>query len=212
MKRFNHHASDAELGKADRSLYYVQATPAPTFDRELRKRVLTRVALLITPAALLCVAQLNAQGNPRDFGRPGPAQEMQKYFAQVQKEVYETVLLRWRNAASADDMVNLAKLYAEKGSYFPPGQAMIQTRNAIRDYFSAFLRDIGTLNVGLVDFGTSGDLAYVTARVSYQVAGADGQSRPITQTDLMVVRRASSGAWQIQTHLAREELNVKAED
>ena len=167
--------------------------------------------LLTTAAAVIYSTPAVAQGNPNDFGRPGPAQEMQKYYAQVQKEVYENVLLRWRNAASADDAAGVARLYADRASYYPPALALIQTRNAIRDYFTTFLRDIGSVDVGLVDFGISGDLAFITARVGYQTVAANGQSRPITRTDLIVVRRNFSGDWQIQTHLAREELNLKAE-
>ena len=164
-----------------------------------------RAVLLTTAAAVIYSTPAVAQGNPRDFGRAGPAQEMQKYYAQVQKEVYEEVLLRWRNAASAEDVATLAKLYADKASYYPPSLPMIQTRSAIRDHFAGSLRDIGTVDVGLVDFGMSGDLAFITARIGYHTVAADGVSREINRTDLLVVRRASNGDWLIQTHLAREE-------
>lgn len=161
-----------------------------------------RVVLAFVISVFLYAAPARAQGNPRDFDRPGPAAERAMYYAQVRFEVNQ-VLIRWQRAWEEDDAATLAKLYAEEASYLPSGLAPAQTRPAIRDHFSTFLRAVGGVQVQMIDFGTSGDLAYVTGRVSYQ--NQSGNSQQSVRTDLLVLRRRLNGDWQIHTHLTRDE-------
>ena len=163
-----------------------------------------RVALLSVVIFLAAVNTANGQGNPRDFGRDAMRERLEHY-ARVQKEVYESVLLRWKSAAERDDVGALAKFYDESATYFPPGLPFVQTRAAVRDYFANFLGKVGDVSVSLIDFGTSGDLAYVTAGMSFYVLNHSEPGRKLTRTDLMVLRRRTSGDWQILTHFSRDE-------
>lgn len=154
---------------------------------------------------LACAAPAWGQGNTRDFERPGPAKEREMYYAQVRHEVHQTVL-RWKNAWDRDDAKDIAAFYANDASYLPPGAQPAHTRNAIRDYFSSFLKTVSDVKVDMTDFGTSGDLAYFTGRVVYHLQIAPGETRPQVRTDLIIWRRDGFGQWRIQTQLAREEV------
>ena len=154
-------------------------------------------------------APVMAQGNPRDFDRPGPAKERQMYYAQVRHEVHQTIM-RWKNAWDRDDAKELAALYADEASYLPQSALPAHSRDAIRDYFATFLQTVSDVKVDMTDFGTSGDLAYLTGRVVYFVQAAPGQPKPLVRTDLIVLRRDGYGQWKIQTQLSREEPDEKA--
>lgn len=163
-----------------------------------------RVAFLFMLSSLICATTARAQGNPNDFGRAGPATERQMYFAQVRRQVND-LLIRWQLAWERGDAAELARLYADEASYLPPASSPIPTRGAIREYFANFLGTVGDTQVRMMDFGTSGDLAYATGRVSYQLQTKSGDNQQLIRTDLLVLRRRPNGEWQIQTHLSRED-------
>jgi uncharacterized protein (TIGR02246 family) len=152
---------------------------------------------------ILASGRAAAQGNTRDFDRPGPAAEREAYYARVRMEV-NGVLGQWKDAWDADNADGLSKLYAPDASYLPPGAASAQGRDAIRDYLATILPASGSADVRMTDFGTSGDLAYVTARVTHQAGGGAGAPRKLVRTDLLVLRRIRN-TWQIVMHLPREE-------
>jgi uncharacterized protein (TIGR02246 family) len=147
---------------------------------------------------------LHAQGNPRDFERPGPAAERQVYYAKVRTELNE-FLIRWQRAWENDDARALASLYADEGSYYPAAAPSAHTRTAIRDYFSVFLQTVGSVQLQMLDFGTSGDLAFVTTRTTYNAQLPGSHSAQLARVDLLVLRRRSNGAWQIQTHFVQND-------
>jgi len=163
-----------------------------------------RFAFLFMASSLICAASAAAQGNPSDFGRAGPGTDRQMYFAQVRKQVND-MLIRWQHAWERDDAAELARLYAEEASYLPPASSPVLTRGSIRDYFANFLGTVGDMQVRMMDFGTSGDLAYATGRLSYQLQTRPGENKQLVRTDLLVLRRRPNGEWQIQTHLSRED-------
>jgi ketosteroid isomerase-like protein len=170
--------------------------------------MLKRNALL---AVLFCVAaapELRAQGNPRDFERAGPAAERQMYYAQIRKEVHET-LLRWRSALEADDAKKVAAFYSDDASVFPAGASVVQTRDSIRSHFAGFVSGVGSIEFQMMDFGTSGDLAYVTIKLTYVWQPQGSVPRPVTRTDMIILQRRFNSSWVIQSHLAREEPEVK---
>jgi uncharacterized protein (TIGR02246 family) len=163
-----------------------------------------RIFYLLTSLMVAATSPALAQGNPRDFDRPGPAKERQMYYAQVRHEVHQT-LLRWKNAWDRDDAKDVASFYADEASYLPPEAQPAHTRNAIRDYFVSFLKTVSDVKVDMTDFGTSGDIAYFTGRLTYFLQLAPGEVKPTVRTDVIILRRNAFGAWKIQTQLARVE-------
>ena len=158
-------------------------------------------ALILAMSAV--ASNLEAQGNPRDFNRPGPAREREMYYAQVRTEL-NNVLIRWRDAWEKDDAPGLAAFYTTGATYYPLNGPLAQTRAVIRNHYAEFLRNVGTLNVNLSGFGMSGDLAYVTARLTYFLF--DGKAeRKVTRTDLIVLRRQRDHDWLIEAQIAQEE-------
>jgi ketosteroid isomerase-like protein len=156
-------------------------------------RVLVAVVLLSSGVSSAALAQ-----RPDDFIRPGPAAAREAYFAQVRSEVNE-VLARWKNDWERDDARALAGLYTDAANYFPPDSKPVRTRSLIREYFANFLPGASGVEVQMMDFGMSGDLAYCTARVSLVSPAKQGVS---VYNDMLVFRRHGS-SWQIETHLSQ---------
>jgi uncharacterized protein (TIGR02246 family) len=163
--------------------------------------------LILLLAVVLSASELSAQGNPRDFNRPGPVREREMYFAQVRTEI-NNLLIRWRDAWEKDDARTLAAFYMEGANYFPLHGAQATTRAAIQSYFADFLRSVGTLELNLSGFGMSGDLAYVTCRVAYHFFDGTAE-RKVTRTDLIILRRTRNHDWLIEMHMAQAEPELK---
>jgi uncharacterized protein (TIGR02246 family) len=170
-----------------------------------------RIAFWLIAFCTASTQTVYAQGNPRDFGRAGPSAERQAYYALVRTEL-NGLLMQWQRAWQRDDAPELASFYAEDGNYLPPGNPAIQTRSAIRDYFAKHLRVVGDARMQIVDFGTSGDLAYLTVRATYQLPNATVGGLDAVRTEMIVLRRRPNGSWIIATHLAREEPDEKNAD
>jgi uncharacterized protein (TIGR02246 family) len=167
-----------------------------------------RIAFLVMLSYLSCAGPALAQGNPLDLGRGGPSKEREIYYGQVRKQVND-LLIRWQHAWESNDAAALATLYADGASYYPPASGPVPTRNSIRDHFANFLGTVGDARVQMMDFGTSGDLAYATGRISYQIQTATGENRQLSRTDLFVLRRRSNDHWLIQMHFSRDEPEMK---
>ena len=153
---------------------------------------------------LLLTNSAYAQGNPGDFARPGPAAERMAYYAHVRTELND-LLIGWQRAFQSDEATGLAAFYAEAASYYPTNAGPLHTRGSIQYFFVSHLRTVADVQVQMVGFGTSGDLAYVTARVTQYVQGNAGGIKPVVSTDLFVFRRQNSRAWHIQAQLAQPD-------
>jgi uncharacterized protein (TIGR02246 family) len=158
---------------------------------------------LIIFLSLICAAPLQGQGNTGDWERPGPAAERAMYYAKVRTDVNK-MLGQWRDAWQRDDAKAIGAFYMEDASYLPPGEA-VHTRRAIVEYYKGFLSTVAGVEMQMLDFGTSGEMAFVTGRLVYFDPSASGGGRQVARTELMVLRRDSWGKWLIQTHMVRVE-------
>jgi uncharacterized protein (TIGR02246 family) len=150
---------------------------------------------------LLCASPAFAQGNPNDFRRPGPAAERAAYYARVRIELNE-LMIRWKRAWESDDAVTLAKLYADDASYYPLHTGALSARSSIQDHFAKILAAMADVNTQIIDFGMSGDMAYVTARVIQYERNNVGGVNAATSIQIFIFRRNHDGEWEIQTQLA----------
>lgn len=162
-----------------------------------------RVVLFLLLTAAIHTSSAYAQGNVKDFHRPGPDAERQAYFAHVRTEINE-LLIRWKRAWESDDANGIASLYGVEANFYPAGAPPVQLRRAIREHYGSFLPSVADVNVQMIDFGTSGDLAYVTARITYFVRTEAQQVRPQVRIDMLVLRRRSYSNWEIENHLTQE--------
>jgi uncharacterized protein (TIGR02246 family) len=119
------------------------------------------------------------------------------------------VLIDWRDAWEQDDAVRLAAFYQDDARYFPLNTLPAHSRAAIRNHYADFLRNVGTLHASLSSFGMSGELAYITARLTYFVFDGTAE-RKVVRTDLIVFRRHRNRGWLIEAQLAQEEPALKA--
>ena len=130
------------------------------------------------------------------------------YFAQVRQQVHDA-LLAWQDAWARDDAKKIAEFYTEDTNVFPLGAPQLQATGELVNYFTGFLSTVGAPQLQMVDFGMSGELAYVTVRIVYFVSEAGGALRPVTRTDMLIMRRHSFKGWRIQSQLMREEPEEK---
>jgi uncharacterized protein (TIGR02246 family) len=159
-----------------------------------------RVPISLFLFCIGCSSAAMAQ-RPDDFIRPGPRDARVAYFAQVRGELND-VLARWKAHWERDDARALAALYTDAANYFPSDSKPARTRGLIREYFAGFLAGASGVEVQMMDFGMSGDLAYCTARVSYHGPARQGASHQQVYNDLLVFRRHGAG-WQIETHVSQ---------
>ena len=108
-----------------------------------------------------------------------------------------------RAARIFDHAKDKERAEARLRSHRPISHRPVIPREAIRDHFVQTMATALDAQVRLSDFGTSGDLAYVTVGISYQ-AETESRMKPVTRTDMFVLRRRSN-QWQIEMHIAREE-------
>jgi ketosteroid isomerase-like protein len=151
---------------------------------------------------LLLTSSGYAQGNTRDFGRVGPAAERAAYFSQVRTELND-LLIHWKRAFESDDAAALARFYAEETAYHPANAAQLVTRSSIQEFFVSHLRTVADVELHMVGFGTSGDLAYVTARMTQYTHTSTGGIKPVVSTELFVFRRHNGRTWQIESQLSQ---------
>ncbi|HEX2201975.1 MAG TPA: nuclear transport factor 2 family protein [Longimicrobium sp.] len=147
-------------------------------------------------AALFCAAPLSAQGNVLEFGGDRRMTEQDAYRSGVGRQVNDALEL-WRAAWNADDADLAALRYARDARVALPGAGEVEGRAAIRDALAGFLRGHGAVNLRVLRFYTSGNLAY---RLDHVVLQGDGGAVE-TWTAMTVLRREGPREWAIEAQL-----------
>ena len=105
----------------------------------------------------------------------------------------------WAAAAAAHDLEASVNAMAEDGIMFPPDQAPVVGRAAIRKYMAAAFATPGfsvQWATGEVRVSTSGDLAYSLDRSRYTVPDSSGTIRTFPAKGVAVWRREADGNWR----------------
>lgn len=148
-------------------------------------------------AALLCsAAPLAAQGNVLDFGGERRSSEQNAYRSGVGRYVNDTLEL-WRAAWNADDPDLASLRYARNARLTLPGGVEVEGRPAIREALARFLAARGAVNLRVLRFETSGNLAYRMDQVALQ--GENGAVE--TLTAMTVLRRDGPREWTIEAQV-----------
>jgi len=104
-------------------------------------------------------------------------------------------------ALNAKDAKAAAALYTEDAVLFPPGEAMVQGRAAIEEYWRGALESGGVRDVSVetMDARSSGSLGYETGNFVLTANGPDG--KPVVDRGRYVelLRREADGKW-LSTH------------
>ena len=105
----------------------------------------------------------------------------------------------WAAAAAARDLEASVNAMADDGIMFPPDQAPVVGRAAIKEYMAAAFAIPG-FSVhwapGEIKVASSGDLAYSFGRSRYTVPDSSGTIRTIHAKGVTVWRREADGRWR----------------
>jgi|GEM_PF-2268697 len=155
---------------------------------------------------LLFLGHAPALSAQRDiFGMGGSsAAEMRRQFEAEARQQVSALLLDYESAWGSRDVAALARLYAANATLYPAERAMLTGRAGIADYFRALLPAAEPLRTRMIEFRASGDMAFTTVQASYTVREGTSQ-RSVSNTDVFILRRGTTGSWSIVSHLARPE-------
>lgn len=105
----------------------------------------------------------------------------------------------WAAAAAARDLEASVNAMADDGIMFPPDQAPIVGRVAIKEYMAVAFATPG-FSVhwapGEIKVASSGDMAYSFGRSRYTVPDSSGTIRTIHAKGVTVWRREADGRWR----------------
>jgi ketosteroid isomerase-like protein len=104
-------------------------------------------------------------------------------------------------ALNAKDAKAAAALYTETAILSPPGEPIVQGRQAIEEYWRSAIESgaIREVSVETMDAHSSGSLGYETGSFVLTVNGPDGKPMVDRGRYIELLRRESDGAWR-STH------------
>ena len=105
----------------------------------------------------------------------------------------------WAAAAAARDLEASVNAMADDGVMFPPDQAPVVGRAAIKGYMAAGFSIPGfsvQWSPGEIKVASSGDLAYSFGRSRYTIPDSSGTIRTIHAKGVTVWRREADGRWR----------------
>ncbi len=154
---------------------------------------------LFRPLALAALAVVLAAPAARAqtlFGlipNENPANSPSAYALRVKQEV-TTLIGGYKRAWDRHDAAAAAALYTRDGRLVADGQEA-QSRAAIEQRLAQLLPAAGQLHFSVMDFDTSGEMAFVSGQMSYAAGDEPGQSLDY----VLVARRGRGDEWLIRT-------------
>lgn len=158
---------------------------------------------LLALLLLLPAARASAQGRVLEYGQGGMRADLQRYHAEVQRDVSD-LIVEWRTAWERGRPDEVARLYHGDAVLHPRSGGMLRGRRAIETHLASEVGAGDRVQFELLDFGTSGELAYMAGRIF--VSGSDTGGATAIGTDFLVLRRNDVGQWRIVSHLSRPEI------
>lgn len=112
----------------------------------------------------------------------------------------EDVLTAFMTAFNARNAAQAASLYAGDGELMPPDGPPVKGRAAIEARYRTHFRQARVLDLLSVQSRISGDLAYVTGRLTVSTRTPQHGAEIAAGSYLVVLRRVD-GAWRIAHHM-----------
>lgn len=112
----------------------------------------------------------------------------------------EGVLAAFMSAFNARDAARAASLYSADAEFMPPDGPPVKGRPAIQAAFAGRFKELRALDLLSVTSAVSGNLAYVTGRLTVSTRMPDGRADIVAGSYLAVLRRIS-GEWRIVYHM-----------
>ena len=122
-----------------------------------------------------------------------PANAPSAYQARVRQEV-TSLIGSYKRAWDRHNAQAAAALYTRDGRVMMEGQDA-QTRALVEQRLADVLPHAGPLHFSVMDFGTSGEMAFVSGQMSYAAGDQPGQSMEY----VLVALRSRGDEWQIRS-------------
>jgi ketosteroid isomerase-like protein len=112
----------------------------------------------------------------------------------------QDVLAEFMAAFNARDAVRTALLYSPGAEFMPPDGPPLTGRAAIQAAFAERFKNLRTLDLLSLTSARSGQLAFVTGRLTISSRLPDGRADIVAGSYLAVLRQVG-GAWKIAYHI-----------
>lgn len=111
----------------------------------------------------------------------------------------ETAQASWEQAfAGGDGAAAAAAVFTEDARLLPPGEPMVEGRNAIGEYWqAAFDAGVKDLELGPIAVEMHGDTMIETGTWSVKVPNADGGEDTASGKALVVWKKGEDGVWRM---------------
>jgi uncharacterized protein (TIGR02246 family) len=146
-------------------------------------------------AALLSAPAVHAQALPGLVPSEPAGNAPSMYVLRVKQEV-TGMIGAFKQAWDRHDADAAAALYTRDARMVSGGQE-IQDRAAIREHIAGLLATAGPLRFSVLDFDTSGEMAFVSGQMSFDAATPGGHA----QDYVLVARRGRGDRWLIRALL-----------
>jgi len=159
------------------------------------KQLLRPLALAALAAALSSTAASAQTGLFGLIPNENPANAPSAYVLRVKQEL-TTLIGNYKRAWDRDNAEAAAALYTRDGRVGIEGQEA-QSRAAIQQRLAQVLPIAGQLHFSVMDFDTSGEMAFVSGQMSYAAGDQPGQSMDY----VLVAKRGRGDEWLIRSLL-----------
>lgn len=158
----------------------------------------------VLPLLLLLAAPAAAQeANVLGRSQSSATTRLEQYRARTLREVLE-VMERWQNAWQTDDLRRIESLYTDDATLYPARGDVLHGEDGVHRHFAELLPRAGVATSQLLDFDTSGDLAYLVLRFAYTEEAA-GTTRIGFQGRTFLVLERAGRSWRIRSQIERPE-------
>ncbi|KPK80155.1 MAG: hypothetical protein AMS25_09910 [Gemmatimonas sp. SM23_52] len=163
------------------------------------------LALVLVPSLLLvsCAreAQEEAAGEALEMAMTWSLEDLGEAIAEMDT--------RYVEAFTSGDAAAISGLYVDDAMRMPPNMAMLRGKEAIEAYFAGMFGATGAraLTLEPVEFGTSGNLAYVVGRYSYTIE-VEGAATPEHDEGkyLALSTLTEDGTWKMLAQIWNSDL------
>jgi uncharacterized protein (TIGR02246 family) len=150
---------------------------------------LVGLTLLISAVPIGARAQIIPGGN-RDGGGYG------QYMSGVRAHV-DTLRMQWEAAVAARDAKKVAALYDSDALFVTTTGARMKGRGSVRDAYERLLPRMRSARLSIQSIVASGDMAFVSGDVTYDVPLPTGGTYPHTSPISLAVKALWTGAYAI---------------
>jgi uncharacterized protein (TIGR02246 family) len=158
----------------------------------------SRFLWLAAAALALLAAPLRAQGLYGLAPEGDPHNRPDSYRLRVRQEVLG-LLGSWKRAWDTDDARAAADLYTRDGVLVGAHGEQVESRDSLRAELGRMMRAAGALRYSVLDFDTSGEMAYVRGEMVFATDGAATLGQPQTGSYVLVALRQREDVWRIRS-------------